>query len=458
MNTLDNVSLPRHLGIGVMYGLRAWIAYGTAELLWFAYLSWLVERHVVRPQHLPAVIATLSVYVCLGVVVGMFLGLAASQVHLTSSIKFLNAAATCTVLAAFGLNAVLTEEYLFSPRMLILPILLYGAVASAGSGAWARQFAVFANPWIASFLCIGTQWLTREYLNESPRLTRLAILATAAAAILATGWLFGRRKITDQPVSYMRRALLWSALWAIGLSIAVPLLRPTPLFTPIPGGTPATHRPNVILIVLDTVRADHLSVYGYQRNTTPHLQSFAQQATLYKNSYSTGDMTLPSHASLFTGLYPSQHGAHYSLTAPLGTRLSSQHTTLAEILAAHGYDTRAVVANGGYLTSKLNFHQGFAFYDQRVPAVPYSAPVYLLKGRLLQYARQLSTAPDRRPPTRTAQEVHEAVFPLLEEFRREQRPFFLFINYMDAHYPYLPPPPFDRLFPSKDESFNSHKY
>ena len=74
---------------------------------------------------------------------------------------------------------------------------------------------------------------------------------------------------------------------------------------------PAPDKPNVILITLDTVRADHLSLYGYGRDTTPNLKKLSEVGTVYTNAIAPEDMTLSSHASIFTGLYPSQHRAHF---------------------------------------------------------------------------------------------------------------------------------------------------
>jgi arylsulfatase A-like enzyme len=70
------------------------------------------------------------------------------------------------------------------------------------------------------------------------------------------------------------------------------------------------NKPNIILVTMDTVRGDHVSCYGYKRTTTPNLDRFSQEGMLYKNAYSTDSWTVPSHASIFTGKYPSKHGAH----------------------------------------------------------------------------------------------------------------------------------------------------
>ena len=91
--------------------------------------------------------------------------------------------------------------------------------------------------------------------------------------------------------------------------------------------------PNVVLVTLDTTRADHLGCYGYDGDTSPNLDRFAERAVLYERAYSTSSWTTPSHASIFTGLLPMQHGADVALDSlrlrPLGEAL----TTLAELLA-----------------------------------------------------------------------------------------------------------------------------
>ena len=92
--------------------------------------------------------------------------------------------------------------------------------------------------------------------------------------------------------------------------------------------------PNVVLIVMDTVRADHLSCYGYHRDTSPNIDQIASEGILYRHTYSSSPWTLPAHASLFSGLYPSRHAAHHEHQF-----LDSAVITWAEILEKHGYRT-----------------------------------------------------------------------------------------------------------------------
>jgi len=182
-------------------------------------------------------------------------------------------------------------------------------------------------------------------------------------------------------------------------------------------------RPNVILITLDTTRADHLSCYGYSRNTSPNLDKFAGENLLFTYAYSTSTWTLPGHASIFTGMYVSRHGArlHEEGRIRFGSNricpLQGSAVTLAEILQERGYTTLGVTA-GPMLNKVFGLHQGFHFYDD-LAAI------------------------------RRADEVNEVVFRHLSVIKS---PFFLFINYFDPHRSYAPPPPFDTLFSTPGKS------
>ncbi|MBU0493875.1 MAG: sulfatase-like hydrolase/transferase [Chloroflexi bacterium] len=180
-------------------------------------------------------------------------------------------------------------------------------------------------------------------------------------------------------------------------------------------------RPNVVLLVLDAVRADHLSCYQYERPTTPHIDALAQEGVLLIECTAPAPWTVPSHGSLFTGMYPTSHGAHAEHLA-----LSPLNITLAEVLRDVGYETGGFSANI-YLSPTLGFDQGFTTYDVRL-------------------------MDDVRPkPVRDAGEMNALVLPWLEARARDGRPFFLFVNYMDAHAPYLPPPPYDTRYDGPDD-------
>lgn len=198
--------------------------------------------------------------------------------------------------------------------------------------------------------------------------------------------------------------------------------------------------PNLLLIVLDTVRADRMSAYGYERATTPGLERFAREhATRYTNVHSTTSWTLPSHASLFTGLYSAEHGADHprggtaestvKLAMRPANRLPDDVLTLAERLRADGYRTAAVVANCAYLNTRYGLDQGFEHYDDHYATwVQKYLALAQFTGRHLEVGHTV---------TRDAETITDAALTWLES-RAEEEPFFLTVNYMDAHEPYLP--------------------
>lgn len=126
-------------------------------------------------------------------------------------------------------------------------------------------------------------------------------------------------------------------------------------------GGAAEPPPDVVLLVLDTLRADHLSCYGYERATSPNLDAFAAGAVLYENAVSTAPWTLPSHGSLFTGLLPFQHGAITKKTGskvrPVG--LGRKPATLAELLGEAGYESLGFAANVAFLREDYGLARGF---------------------------------------------------------------------------------------------------
>jgi arylsulfatase A-like enzyme len=118
---------------------------------------------------------------------------------------------------------------------------------------------------------------------------------------------------------------------AAGISVAVLALAAAFLVSNCPGnesaGRPLSARPNVLWIVWDTVRADHLDLYGYPRSTSPFLRQWSKDARVFEDALSPAGYTLPAHASMFTGLYPSEH-----CTSNDNARLDDSYTTIAELL------------------------------------------------------------------------------------------------------------------------------
>jgi len=225
---------------------------------------------------------------------------------------------------------------------------------------------------------------------------------------------------------------------------------------------------NVLFVVMDTVRKDRLTPYGYDRPTTPTLADFASEATVFEQAVAPAPWTLPVHASLFTGLYPSQHGADQENPYLEGA------TTLAETLSASGYDT-ACYSSNAWITPYTHLTDGFDDQDNFFEVMPGE----FLSGPL---ARAWKTMNDNESLRAIADKLvslgntaHEyfaggegadsktpAVIDRTMEFIDDADRSFAFINLMDAHLPYHPPEEFAAEFApgvdSADVCQNSKEY
>jgi len=181
-------------------------------------------------------------------------------------------------------------------------------------------------------------------------------------------------------------------------------------------------RPNVFLIVMDCVRFDYLSAYGYSRPTTPNLERLAADGVLFENAFAAAPWTPPSHASLFTGTYPSRHGVDVNENL----FLSEQNRPLAEILSDHGYRTFGVLPDV-HLSNVRGFHKGFQEYSE-LWRIPYLYPEY---DWLKCLTWNIFCGRDRR--TRYTNTVMKRW--LKANFNKTD-PFFIFVNYKAAHNSY----------------------
>jgi len=216
-----------------------------------------------------------------------------------------------------------------------------------------------------------------------------------------------------------------------------------------PPAAGSAQKPNVILIVLDTARKDHLSVYGYPRATSPFLQELSKESLVFTNFKSVASWTLPAHASLFTGLEPHQHQAHERLDSPMARPLGKSFQTLAELLKAAGYRTGAVAANFSYLTPDYGLDQGFDYFHSEYNV----RSINLLKMDLMRILMNTGLMarlgnfiswddPDiyyyrYYRPYPSAGEVNDLALGWLAK-NCMGKPCFLFLNYMEAHGPGLP--------------------
>lgn len=215
------------------------------------------------------------------------------------------------------------------------------------------------------------------------------------------------------PSHRMARSAAWLVKCFLAAALMSGLLR---------GAEANLTRPNIVFILIDTVRRDHVGCYNYPRDTTPHLDAFAKQGAKFECMIATSSWTLPSLMSMFTALPPSLHQA----TTYMG-KLARHAPTLAGELKAAGYQTAAVVSNPT-ANSRFGFGSGFDLYDDYTCSLP---------GELTEAAASQAV---------TSPIVNRAAMQWLDKQRDPKRPFFLFALYFDTHADYVPPPPYDTQF------------
>lgn len=210
----------------------------------------------------------------------------------------------------------------------------------------------------------------------------------------------------------------------------MPRLRPIALALQLAvvslGACASEQRPNLILVSVDTLRADHLGVYGYPRDTSPALDAFARGGVVFDRAYSTSNWTLPAHVSMLTGLFANEHGV-----LKMSQAISSEIDLLPAELGRLGYRSAAVVSAVPFLKAKHGFARGWEVYDDQT-AFPSSRRKYA-------HHRFVGSA-----------KVHRRAVELLEDLGGSR--FFLFVHYFDVHGDYKAPQPYGTLFSSTNDA------
>jgi arylsulfatase A-like enzyme len=196
---------------------------------------------------------------------------------------------------------------------------------------------------------------------------------------------------------------------------------------------PRAGAPNVLFIVLDTVRAESLSLHGHARATSPHLTALARRGVRFDRARSAASWTLPSHASMFTGRWP------HELSAREDTPLDARFPTLAEYLRDHGYATAGFVANTFFCNQWYGLARGFIHYEDMAVT---SIEILRSSGIGRRLVKRLGLLTRNRPDAyfqrKDAATINQELLSWLDH-RSDDRPFLAFLNYYDAHDPYLTP-------------------
>lgn len=258
-----------------------------------------------------------------------------------------------------------------------------------------------------------------------------AIWCAAVAAIGALSVALAKRR----PLAALLGVLLAASIaiaWQRGSG--PPSYKTAPVRKAAPAPAPATKgAPNVLMIVLDTVRADHLDLYGYSRPTFALTGKYLKDGLVFDRAAANGTFSLPSHASLFTGLLPSAHGARPVLGGDTAYgRLWPEVDTLASYLQRQGYRTVGVSANDIFLAEWTGLQKGFDAFSASAGRTARFAPLSSVVRRLMVRGARAR----RRPSTNwTAAQVTDAAIDVASQ---GDEPFFLFLNYFDAHDPHTP--------------------
>ena len=312
-------------------------------------------------------------------------------------------------------------------------VALYGMVLALGG------FLLGSRRWLAGIALVtftaGQLGFAayRAGMDEHPVLSWLALACMVAVVALAVVLLL-RRGLPFPPLRPGVAPAVGVAVLAIavmGLLLPDRKRAPPGPFPPPPATDILDGRPNLLLITLDTVRADHLPVYGYRAIRTPALDRVAREGVVFDDAVVQAPITPVSHASILTGLTPTAHGLR---NFDRENRLRDGVPTLAQILSAEGYRTGAVIA-APPLDPMFGLDRGFEQYRLVVPREFYP---FRTAGRslLATVLDQVGWVQERGASRPAAAQVDDALA-WLE--RRRHTAFFLWLHLFDAHEPYAPP-------------------
>ncbi len=298
-------------------------------------------------------------------------------------------------------------------------------------------------PWVAISVFVFTFISVFDLLALIRRTRHLAMVVLAIG--IATVALRGFRKREARVIKIWRSSLPALAAIAIVCLIVVEA-----------GGRFREHQevqhlaaarqglPNIVIIVVDTLRSDHLSTYGYARPTSPNLSRVAAQGVLFENAFAASSWTVPSHASLLTGRYPHEHGTESGFDP-----LDHRYPTLSEALRDRGYRTGGFSANTLFFCKRLGFDRGFLHFEDYFETVGDMVSRTMLGREFNTLVRPRIGLVDA-PARRHASDINNETLGWID--RAPGRPFMVFLNYFDNHQPYLPPAPYRTRFQTNPQA------
>lgn len=488
----DNRSVPVIIQ-GALFGGVFGLVFGLLEVFFALaliedFFRWGMNRYYVT--HWEMAFSILALDILLGIIWGsagsgvlLWLGRREGPWHRTAPfLCFWNSLIAVVLYPTFFLYfTFLSPMSRFAPYWLPITIVWVGLA----SGLTALLFYLFAHRYRAAgsqslnlFLSVllSTLVLGAAYLNSSPDNS----IISPRSLLVNSGLLLAALLILRLVLAVANRASLRRGIAAaitLGLAVGTVYVGASSSLPTNNGSmawansniTEGSRKPDIILIVLDTQRLDRLGFMNPDLKNSPHLDDLSRDSVIYKNCITPSSWTLPSHASMFTGLYPTVHAAEYRLKGGISPANPDRahafqtamplmgRTTLAEILRDHGYDTGAVCGNCGYLSSRYGMDAGFEFHDSRMPQPFRMKPaadlvLYPLRRNLpYDYIEAGYKVEPQRKTYRSARSVASVARWWLNQNLQSgenREPMFLFLNFCDPHAPYIPPYVFD-TFPGK---------
>jgi arylsulfatase A-like enzyme len=320
-------------------------------------------------------------------------------------------------------------------------LLVPGLVTAVLSCRRRGRISLRAGVWLLASLAIWGALLRAPLYGACSLLLAIGLGRVIGGAVASRG-------LEPRRLRYVALALLGLLAASAALSSGWQAVREYRTIAALP--RPQAGARNVVLIVWDTVRAYNLSAYGYLRDTTPNLTQWAQRGVKYNCALAAAPWTYPSHSCFFTGQWP------YSLNTQWKFTLESPEPTLAEFLTSRGYQTAGFAANTNACTYETGLARGFTHFED-YPFSPRALltrtvpGTWILKKMLTlgaYYDPSLGAFYDKKWVTlqsRGAREINDGFLNWLSR-RRSDRPFFAFLNYFDAHDPFVPPAGFEHQF------------
>ncbi len=355
-------------------------------------------------------------------------------------------------------QTILIHSVMFGAFFTVIALVIYPFVTNKKR---MELFYVATATAIGSFYYIGVL-VTRYIIDTKPfswtpeRITASLIIGVAILIIYVVVLI----KVKKLP-SIGGRKVINNILFFVAVFVAVSFVGDIQIVNMMPDTTCINSRisdcsgvdmdsPNILFIVMDTVNAKHMSLYGYDRDTTPNLNKFSENAVVFENAIAPNSWSLPSHTSFFTGRYVSTHG-----TTKLNQLISYDELTIAEILRDNGYNTIGIVANT-YCKAKYGIAQGFNYYYDRVDF--FETAMSFDRFSFLNIINQFYPDVQKllgNDEDNTVEEMNQKISMWLNN--NKEQPFYMFLNYIDPHEPYNTGLEFRSLFTDTNVTYDEVK-